>query len=66
MLLRNMNKVYIDEEWVVQRYLELEKSKGWDSLKDRHDLLVLGLEREIHDTNMGCPPSIHIEEDGMN
>ena len=53
MLLQNMNKVYIDEEWVVSKYLELENSNGWDALKDRHDKLVLDLETEIHAYDQG-------------
>jgi hypothetical protein len=57
MLLRNMNKVYIDEEWVVKRYLELQKSKDWDALKDRNDMLVLQLEREIYAENQGVDPA---------
>jgi sensor histidine kinase YesM len=57
MLLRNMNKVYINEEWVVKRYMELQKSKDWDQLKDRNDLLVLQLEREIYAENQGVDPA---------
>jgi hypothetical protein len=57
MLLRNMNKVYINGEWVVKRYMELQKSKDWDQLKDRNDLLVLQLEREIYAENQGVDPA---------
>ena len=57
MLYRNMTKVYIDEEWVVKRYLKMEKAKSWDALEDRHDLLVLDLEKEIYGENQGVAPS---------
>ena len=57
MLYRNMNKVYIDEEWVVQQYLKLEKEKTWNTLEDQHDLLVLNLEEEIYAEDQGVAPS---------
>ena len=54
MLYRNMNKVYIDEDWVVQQYLKIEKEKSWDALDDRQDLLVLNLEEEIFAESQGA------------
>jgi hypothetical protein len=63
---RNMHQVYIDEEWVVQQYLALEKTKGWDKLESRDDLLVLNLERELLaeelGVNVGTLPAIEDED----
>jgi hypothetical protein len=52
-LMRNMQKVFIDEEWIVREYLRMEKKKSWDELESKEDLLVLNLEQEIYAENMG-------------
>jgi hypothetical protein len=52
-LMRNMQKVFIDEEWIVHEYLRMEKKKSWDELESQEDLLVLNLEQEIYAENMG-------------
>jgi hAT family C-terminal dimerisation region len=66
MLKSNMTKVFIDEEWVVEKYLEMEKGKTWKRLHEREDLRVLELEREILAESLGVPiasmPSIDLEE----
>ena len=43
----NMQKIYIDESWVVEKYLQLEKTKGWDAVETVDDMNVLNLEREM-------------------
>ena len=53
MLKRNMQHVYIDEDWVVQQYLSLEKSKGWDAGETSQDNLVIALERELYAEEVG-------------
>ena len=62
----NMTKVFIDEEWVVEKYLEMEKGKTWKRLHEREDLRVLELEREILAESLGVSiasmPSIDIGE----
>ena len=42
-----MQKIYIDESWVVEKYLQLEKTKGWDAVETVDDMNVLNLEREM-------------------
>jgi hypothetical protein len=43
----NMKQVYIDEEWVVEKYLEMEKAKSWKDLDSPDDMKVLQLEQEL-------------------
>lgn len=43
----NMQHVYIDENWVVNQYLEKEKAKSWNILDSENDMHVLNLEREL-------------------
>jgi hAT family C-terminal dimerisation region len=43
----NMKQVYIDEQWVVDQYLAMEKAKSWNVLESNNDMLVLELEREL-------------------
>lgn len=43
----NMQNVYIDESWVVDQYLEMEKAKTWNVLDSENDMQVLNLEREM-------------------
>ena len=43
----NMQKVYIDEGWVVDQYLTMEKNKTWNSVTTSEDMNVLNLERDL-------------------
>ena len=43
----NMRNVYINEDWVVDQYLTMEKEKSWKQFDQDDDMLVLTLEREL-------------------
>jgi hypothetical protein len=49
----NMQKVYIDEDWVIDTYMEMEKAKSWNTLDSKDDLRVLNLERELYAEALG-------------
>jgi hypothetical protein len=49
----NMQQVYIDEQWVVDKYMMMEKTKSWDALDAEDDLRVLELERELLAESLG-------------
>jgi hypothetical protein len=49
----NIRNVYIDQQWVVDQYLLLEKKKSWAHLDSEDDMLVLKLEREMLAESMG-------------
>jgi hypothetical protein len=53
MLKRNLQKIYVDEDWVVKQYMELEKSKGWNEMDTRNDKLVSDLEQELFAQDLG-------------
>ena len=53
MLKRNMQHIYIDEKWVVHKYMRMEKGKDWDSLETQQDDLVVALEQEIYANENG-------------
>ena len=53
MLKRNMQQIYINEDWVVRRYMELEKSKKWDEDETEEDNRVFELERELYADDLG-------------
>ena len=53
MLKRNMQQIYIDEDWVVEQYMMLEKSKEWDSIETENDQMVAALEAEIYGEELG-------------
>jgi hypothetical protein len=53
MLKRNMQQIYVDEDWVVQQYMRLEKSKEWDSNNTKNDRIVQELESEIYAGDLG-------------
>jgi hypothetical protein len=55
MLKRNMQKIYINEDWVVHEYMTLEKSKGWDKMDTNNDKLVTDLETELYANDLGVP-----------
>ena len=68
MLKRNMQQVFIDEDWVVQQYMSLESSKGWETEETRQDNLVTALERELYVEDVGVnaaslPPIEPIEKE---
>ena len=53
MLKRNMQYISIDEEWVVNQYLQHEQAKDWDEDATSADILMFDLEREIQAHSMG-------------
>jgi hypothetical protein len=61
-----MQQVYIDEQWVVDKYMMMEKTKSWDALEAESDLRVLELERELLAETLGVSlasmPAISTEE----
>ena len=58
MLRANMQSVYIDEKWVAEKYISMEKSKSWDDLESKNDMLVLELERELLAEQLGVGLSV--------
>ena len=52
-----MQAVYIDEKWVIDKYLSMEKAKSWGDLDSKHDLQVLELERELLAEQLGVTVS---------
>jgi hypothetical protein len=55
MLKHNIQKIYVDEDWVVEQYMTLEKNKGWDAMEARDDELVASLELELYADDRGVP-----------
>jgi hypothetical protein len=55
MLKLNIQRMYIDEDWVVQQYLKMEKSKEWDATDTQSDELVAALELELYADDCGIP-----------
>jgi hypothetical protein len=53
MLKRNMQQIFIDEDWVVQQYQKLEKSKEWDEIETANDQMVQRLEAELYADDLG-------------
>ena len=53
MLKRNMQQIYVDEDWVARQYMDMEKSKDWSSLDTRQDNSFIALEQEIYDEENG-------------
>jgi hypothetical protein len=37
MLKHNIQKIYVDKDWVVEQYMTLEKNKEWDAMETRED-----------------------------
>ena len=62
----NMKDVYIDEDWVVGKYLEMERTKTWFELDSPDDLRVLELERQLlaerDGVEVGLIPANHDDE----
>ena len=48
MLKQNIQKIYVDEDWVVQQYMHMEKNKSWDTTQTQEDELVAELELELY------------------
>jgi hypothetical protein len=55
MLKLNIQQMYIDEDWVVQQYLKMEKNKEWDATDTQSDELVAALELELYADDCGVP-----------
>jgi hAT family C-terminal dimerisation region len=55
MLKQNMHNVYVKEDWVVQKYKDLEKSKTWESNEERNEQLLAALEEEVYASDQGVP-----------
>ena len=53
MLKRNLQQIYVDEEWVVKEYMSLEKNKRWADEDNKNDVLVAELEEELYAEDMG-------------
>lgn len=49
----NIRNVFIDEEWVVNKYMMMESKKSWADLDSPDDLKVLNLERELFAESLG-------------
>jgi hypothetical protein len=52
MLKLNMRNIYIDEDWAVQQYLNMERNKEWDEMETMNDetvarnrIMIIGNER---------------------
>jgi hypothetical protein len=58
MLKLNMRHIYIDEDWVVQQYLSMEKNKEWDKSKTTNDEKVAELELLWYATDRGILESL--------
>ena len=43
----NMKQVYVDEDCVAEKYMQMEKNKSWRDLDSPDDMKVLVLEREL-------------------
>jgi hAT family C-terminal dimerisation region len=52
----NMQHVFIDERWVVDKYMAMERNRSWDNLDTVDDMNVLTLEREIFAESLGVNP----------
>jgi hypothetical protein len=49
----NLRHIFIDEQWVVEKYLLMEKMKSWKEFDTEDDMRVLTLEREIYAESHG-------------
>lgn len=47
-LMRNIQRVYVDEQWVAREYLRMEKGKLWNNEETKDDDAVMDLEKEMH------------------
>jgi hypothetical protein len=58
-----MQNVYIDKQWVVDKYLLMKKTKAWGDLESKDDLRMLALEQELYAEILGVneatlPPNV--------
>jgi hypothetical protein len=53
LLKHNIQKIYVDGDWVVQQYLQMEQKKEWDAMESRKDELVASLELELYADDRG-------------
>jgi hypothetical protein len=64
MLKLNMQRIFIDEDWVVQQFLNMEKDKQWDELETRDDEQVAELELQLYSADCGIPvDNLQFDED---
>jgi hAT family C-terminal dimerisation region len=70
MLKRNMQQVYINEEFVVHEYMTHEKEKSWKTLDTKNDQLMTDLESNIFAEDLGVPlqdlPEAFQEDHGVD
>jgi hypothetical protein len=52
-----MRKVFIDERWVVKKYILMERTKAWCDLESEDDLRVLEFEQELQAKTLGVNQS---------
>jgi hypothetical protein len=55
MLKLNMRNIYIDEDWVVQQYLNMERNIEWDEMETMNDEKVAELELLWYADDRGIP-----------
>jgi hypothetical protein len=55
MLKHNIQKIYVDKDWVVEQYMMLEKNREWDAMETCEDELVASLELELYAGDRGVP-----------
>jgi hypothetical protein len=55
MLKQNMQQIYISEDWVVEQYQHMEKTKGWELMETQNDQLVRDLKAELYAEDIGVP-----------
>jgi hypothetical protein len=59
-----MRKVFIDNRWVAEKYILMERTKAWCDLELENDLGVLEFEQELQAKTVGVnqssmPPFLH-------
>ena len=65
MLKRNMQQIYIDEELVLQDYINNEKNKLWDADNTREDIATVDLETDLFAENLGLAIDQALAPDDM-
>jgi hypothetical protein len=55
MLKLNMRNIYINEDWVAQQYLNMERNKEWDEMETMNDEKVAELELLWYADDRGIP-----------
>jgi hypothetical protein len=64
MLKRNLQQIYVDEEWIVREYLENEQNKSWDKIQTEQDVDVTHLEGLLYAEELGLSPDQEATYDG--